>query len=120
LTKKAQADAKELFLQTMEKTFGNISQACKAIGISRITYYRWLKDDKEFREECESDRFKEAYLDAIEGKLAKLGLVDENPTILIFLAKTLAKNRGYVEKSIVENHIKELPQLPEIIINVKK
>lgn len=92
-----QAASKAAFLEAMTKTFGNISASCRAIGISRKTIYQWAKDDPEFKQDLESDAYREAYMDAIEGKLAKLGLQDENPTVLIFLAKTIAKKRGYVE-----------------------
>jgi len=27
--------------------------ACKSVGISRATYYRWLKDDRQFAWDCE-------------------------------------------------------------------
>ena len=27
--------------------------ACKSVGISRATYYRWLKDDPQFERDCE-------------------------------------------------------------------
>ena len=85
------------FLEAMTKTFGNISASCRAVGLSRKSIYQWAKEDPEFKQDLDSDAYQEAYMDAIEGKLAKLGLQDENPTVLIFLAKTKAKKRGYVE-----------------------
>ncbi len=92
-----QETSKRAFIEAMYKTFGNVSASCRAIGIARKTVYEWAKKDPEFKAQMESDDYKEAYMDAIEGKLAKLGLQDENPTVLIFLAKTIAKKRGYVE-----------------------
>ena len=79
----------------MAKSFGNVSASAKAVGVSRATPYLWAKEDPEFKKEMESIDYQEAYMDAIEQKLAKLGLIDENPTVLIFLAKTKAgKSRG--------------------------
>lgn len=41
---------KELFLQTFGQKACNISETCEAIGISRETYYDWIKTDKAFAE----------------------------------------------------------------------
>ena len=96
--KKDDKDAsKKAFIEAMYKTFGNISASCRVIGISRNLPYIWAKEDPDFKAKFESNDYREAYKDAIEGKLAKLGLQDENPTVLIFLAKTKAKDRGYIE-----------------------
>ena len=89
--------SKNAFIEAMYKTFGNVSASCRAIGISRQMPYDWAKTDSDFKAKFESKDFEEAYMDAIEGKLAKVGLQDENPTVLIFLAKTKAKKRGYIE-----------------------
>ena len=87
------------FLDAMNKTFGNISLSAKIAGISRETPYEWKKKDMNFKKEMESEKYKEIYMDAIEAKLLKVGLQDENPTVLIFLAKTKCKSRGYIEKA---------------------
>jgi len=81
----------------MRRSFGNISASCRAADISRTAVYKWRDEDEEFKKQLESEDYAEDYMDAIEGKLAKLGLQEENPTVLIFLAKTKAKKRGYVE-----------------------
>lgn len=96
------SEQKKAFLQAMEKTFGNVSASCRAAGIlSRQTPYNWAKRDPKFKKQFESSAYAEAYKDAVEAKLAKLGLQDENPTVLIFLAKTKLKDRGYVERAEV-------------------
>ena len=61
--------------------------------------YKWIRDDQDFADQINSEQFAEEYLDAIEAKLAKLAVMDENPTVLIFLAKTKGKSRGYIEKT---------------------
>lgn len=86
-------------MEAMKKSFGNVSASARAVGISRATPYVWAKADKKFADELQSNEYAEAYKDAIEQKLAKLALTDENPTVLIFLAKTKAKDRGYVERT---------------------
>jgi hypothetical protein len=90
---------KEAFLQAMEKTFGNVTLSCNKVGISRMLPYQWELKDPEFKEKFRSGDYGERFMDSVEAKLAKLGLQDENPTILIFLAKTKCKSRGYVEKT---------------------
>ncbi len=96
---------KKLFLETMEKTFGNVTQSCKIVGIDRSLPYKWAEQDKKFAEIFYSNIFEEIYLDMIESKLAKLAL-EENPTILIFLAKTKGKRRAYIEKQEIVGDIK--------------
>ena len=109
---------KEAFIEAMYKTYGNVSASCRAIGISRNRPYEWAKDDPEFKTKFESKDYEEAYLDDIERKLAKLGLQDENPTVLIFLAKTKAKKRGYVESQETK-HI-GIPAPINIIVSSKE
>lgn len=94
---------KKAFLAAMKKSFGNISASCRAVGIeSRQTIYNWKQEDPKFKKAVESEDYAEDLMDAIEAKLAKLGFQDENPTVLIFLAKTKAKSRGYVEKTEIQ------------------
>lgn len=89
---------KEAFVEAMGRSFGNISSSCKAAGISRSQYYLWRDEDPDFMEKVNSTDYSESFKDAIESKLSKLAIADENPTILIFLAKTKCKDRGYVER----------------------
>ena len=42
--------AKQEFLEVYSQKANNIHLTCKAIGIERVTFYRWLKDDDAFRE----------------------------------------------------------------------
>ena len=112
-----QQASKSAFIEAMYKTFGNVSASCRAIGISRRIPYIWAEDDKDFKAKFESKDYAEAYMDAIEGKLAKVGLQDENPTVLIFLAKTKAKSRGYVESE--ERKHTGIPAPINIIVSSK-
>jgi len=90
---------KKAFFEAMAKTFGNVSASCRAVGIDRSLPYKWEKEDPEFAEKFNSNLYEEMFLDALESKLAKVGLQDENPTVLIFLAKTKGKKRGYIERN---------------------
>ena len=86
---------KEDILQALEKTLGVVTTACKQVGIGRATFYRWLKEDKEFNEQVIA--IQDVALDFAESKLHKL-IRDENPTAIIFYLKTKGKKRGYIER----------------------
>lgn len=90
---------KAAFLSAMEKTFGNITVSAQSVGISRTIVYKWKEKDLKFAAKVESEDYGEMYLDALESKLNKLAFKDENPTVMIFLAKTKGKSRGYIERN---------------------
>lgn len=97
--------------------FGNVSKACEAVGVARRTYYQYLNNDAQFREQIED--IDEANLDFAESKIRELidgvhlGVEQDgemvvyktqpNVTATIFYLKTKGKKRGYVEKQEVEN-----------------
>lgn len=113
--------SKAAFLKAMEKSFGNISVSANSAGISRTIVYMWMKDDSEFKEKVgDKEYYEELRLDALEAKLNKVGFIDENPTMLIFLAKTIGKKRGYNERSEIDLTLKELPSIPPVVLNIRK
>lgn len=100
---------KELFIDTLLKTYGNITQTAMVVGIHRQTYYDWMRHDEEFKNRIESitaEDFLEAKKDFIESQLMKL-IGKGNPAAIIFAAKTICKDRGYVEKT--EFDVKSIP-----------
>ncbi len=44
---------KQAFLKAYKKSLFNISEACRAIGIDRKTYYNWIEKYPKFKEELE-------------------------------------------------------------------
>jgi len=58
---------KELFLRSYAKTLGHISNACKAIKISRQTYYDWLENDPDFKQAI--DNINDSFIDLAESAL---------------------------------------------------
>ena len=90
---------KQDFLKKFKECKGIISSACDAVGISRMTYYRWIKDDQEFADECKE--IEEASIDYVESKL--LENIDQNKTSeILFYLKTKGKARGYVERQEIQ------------------
>lgn len=94
----------------MAATMGNVSDACDQVGISRKTYYDYLKTDPEFKEAIDAVDAKTC--DWVESKMRELisgvktltagGEVYQHPpckTSIIFFAKTKMKDRGYVERT---------------------
>ena len=88
---------KEKLLEALKETQGLIYHACKKAGnISRSTYYRYMREDKEFAEAVEE--IKESQIDYVEGQLIK-NISKGKETSIIFYLKSKAKKRGYTEKS---------------------
>lgn len=94
--------AKKAFIDAYQKTYGNISEACKAVGISRGTYYNWKAADEEFAKTLSELEPEEVFVDLLENKLVEK--INQGDTIaLIFALKTKGKKRGYVEKQQIEH-----------------
>ena len=93
--------AKKSFIEAYKKTFGNVSQSCKIVGVSRTIHYQWLKEDEEYKNTLESIEPSEMFLDFTESKLVdKISKGDT--TAIIFALKTKGKKRGYIERTEVQ------------------
>ena len=106
---------KKAMLDAMSKSYGIISYAAEAVGISRQTHYNWMKEDPEYALAIEN--VNEAAIDFVEGKLREkingvtIGKIQDgelvtyeqppSDTAIIFYLKTKAKKRGYVERTEV-------------------
>jgi hypothetical protein len=86
---------KKALLEALEKTLGVVQGACKIVGISRTTYYQYLKDDAEFKKAV--DDIENIALDFAESQLHKQ-IQDGNTSATIFYLKTKGRNRGYIER----------------------
>lgn len=108
--KMTKAKRKQAALLAYEKTMGNISATCKEVGISRETFYRWMREDKKF--ETKVSEIGEANIDFAETVLLK-NIREGKETSLIFYLKTKGRERGYIEKieqDITVNPFLELMQ----------
>lgn len=95
---------KSKMIDALAFSHGIVTNACKKIGIAPKTYYEWLKKDSEFKKECMATA--EQAIDYVESQLFKL-IADQNPAAIIFYMKTKAKDRGYVEKHIIDQTIRD-------------
>lgn len=93
---------KELLLGVLKKNGGVVCKACESVNISRMQYYRWLKEDAEFADKVKE--VEESMIDFVESKLMTL-INDGDTTATIFYLKTKGKNRGYVEKVQLDGNL---------------
>lgn len=78
----------------------NISASCRAIGVSRQTFYEWISKDKKFKREV--NEIEESIIDDVESKLMEKIKSGDLGAIIFFL-KTKGKKRGYTERIETEN-----------------
>lgn len=86
---------KKALLEALEKSLGVVTQACKAVGVDRSTFYKYLKEDLEFASAVKE--LEDVALDFAESQLYKQ-IQGGNTTATIFYLKTKGKRRGYVER----------------------
>lgn len=86
---------KKNLIVALEKSLGIVTMACEACGTSRDTFYRYCKEDKEFKQQVVG--IEGMAIDFVESQLfARIKEGKEASTI--FYLKTKGKNRGYVER----------------------
>lgn len=87
---------KRKILEHLEASLGVVSTACKEAEVPRSTFYKWLKDDEEFKKSVEE--LQEVAVDTVESAL--FGQIRKgDTTAMIFYLKTKGKKRGYVERT---------------------
>jgi hypothetical protein len=86
-------------LESLEKALGVVTTACKTAGCSRETFYKYCREDEEFKTKVED--ISNITLDFAESQLHKQ-IMDGNTTATIFYLKTKGKNRGYIERSEIQ------------------
>lgn len=91
---------KKAMLSALEKSLGVVTSACKSVGISRETHYKWMREDDSYKESV--DDLVNVALDFAESQLHKQ-ISKGNPTSTIFYLKTKGKNRGYIERQEIQH-----------------
>ena len=87
-------ERKNTMLDTLDRSLGVVTTACRAAGISRNTHYRWMKEDAEYA--AAVDDLQNVALDFAESKLFEQ-MRNNNTAAVIFYLKTKGKKRGYYE-----------------------
>jgi ACT domain-containing protein len=91
---------KRQMLEALEKTLGVVTGACKKVGISRETHYRWLREDEAYKVAVNS--IEDVALDFAESQL-HLQIQNGEVSSTIFYLKTKGKKRGYIERAELEH-----------------
>ena len=86
---------KKALLQSLEKSLGVVTTACKAVGLHRATFYTYYNEDEQFK--AKVDELENMALDFAESQLHKQK-GDGSTSATIFYLKTKGKKRGYVER----------------------
>jgi len=86
---------KETLLQALEGSLGIVSTACNRSGISRSSFYKWYKEDEEFRKKV--DEIDNLKLDFVESKLFK-NIENEKEKSIIFYLQHKGHKRGYIQR----------------------
>ena len=83
---------KKLMLEALEKSLGIVTSACKAVGISRQTHYKYMNSDAEYA--AKVNELTEVQLDFVESKLIER--INKGDTVaIIFYLNNKGKSRGY-------------------------
>ena len=89
---------KKALLGALEKSLGIVTTACKSVGVSRNTHYRWMLEDDAYKRSVLE--LADVTLDFAESKLHEQ-ILGNNIAAIIFYLKTKGKVRGYVERTEV-------------------
>ena len=92
-------DNKSKMLKALEQYYGIVTTSCQSVGISRITHYRWLEEDKDYKAKVQD--IKNSAIDFVESKLFDC-IKGEKETSIIFYLKTIGKSRGYVPRQEID------------------
>lgn len=85
----------EQIVHALEKKSGNITQAAKALKVTRQALYKRIWNNEELEQVVADAR--EEMVDIAESA-ARKQIREGNTAMIIFTLKTLGKSRGYVER----------------------
>jgi len=94
-------------LAALKKSLGIVTAACEETGISRRTFYEYLKHDEEFKQKVED--VQDIVLDITESKLYQ-NVAEGKEASIFFHLKCKGKRRGFIEQTTLINDHKGLPQ----------
>lgn len=94
MSKKQPIVYKKLLILALEKNLGIITPACKEVGVSRDTFYRYYEEDVDFRREVDS--INDITLDFVENQLLRK-IKDGSERSILFYMKYKARKRGYTD-----------------------
>ncbi len=93
------AENKENFLKALDACDMVVDRACKMVKLTRTTFYRYLKEDPEFRKAVEN--IKEQRIDVVEAKMMER-IKEGSDKLIEFYLSTKAKHRGYTRQQEIK------------------
>jgi hypothetical protein len=90
------AQTKKALITALGQSLGVVTMACKAVGVERGTFYRYVNEDPEFKKAV--DDVENIALDFAESQLHKQ-IREGEVSSTIFYLKTKGKKRGYIERT---------------------
>lgn len=104
---------KKKLLEALERSLGIVTPACKDVGISRDTFYRYYKEDEVFR--AAVDDINEITLDFAENQLLKK-IKEGSERSILFYMKYKARKRGYTDSIDITSGGEKI--MSEINVNI--
>ena len=86
---------KKMLIESLENSLGIVSTACTKANISRSSFYKWYKEDEEFRNKV--DEIDNVKLDFVESQLFK-NIQNEKERSIIFYLQHKGHKRGYIHR----------------------
>ena len=86
---------KKMLIESLENSLGIVSTACTKANISRSSFYKWYKEDEEFRKKV--DEIDSVKLDFVESQLFK-NIQHLKEKSIIFYLQHKGHKRGYIQK----------------------
>ena len=86
---------KKMLIESLENSLGIVSTACTKVNISRSSFYKWYKEDEEFRNKV--DEIDNVKLDFVESQLFK-NIQKEKERSIIFYLQHKGHKRGYIQQ----------------------
>src|SRR5665647_3140882 len=82
-----------------------VERACKKIGISRATFYRWCESDPVFKSDAlgAQDRGRDKLTDFVESKLLENISTNQHAAIAFWLSHNTTRYRAYPTKLYIED-----------------
>lgn len=89
---------REKIVDLIPKTYGTVARIADALGCSRHTIHRLIKEDQELTDLLEDAR--ERRYDELEDTMWHRAIKGQDTTLQLFLAKTKMKHRGYAQNDL--------------------
>jgi len=86
---------KKMLIESLENSLGIVSTACTKANISRSSFYKWYKEDEEFRNKV--DEIDNVKLDFVESQLFK-NIQNQKERSIIFYLQHKGHKRGYIHR----------------------